>query len=606
MFYSLKNRLIAFFVLLLVVAFGTMSILVFRESRAILGSYIKSSALEKMDEYGSLVNVGAMQLYDLSSLVFNNEVTKNWDATLSDPAISEGEKMLANIGMSTFLTHAVNSYSGVSSVSLYRQDGLVLSDDKQMTTDTSFLQSQWYSNFRTRGNHWVSAHTDPVELKRSRPYQVLSLLLPIGSFEPSLAKTVLKVNVSSDFFQEPLNRIHLGESGTIFLLDQEGSPILSQERYPTDPEALKRVDLIRERYEQQGVEYIRNAKGDTDILVYKKLKKSNWLLVGFVSEKDLYASLFSLRTTILIFTIFLLIAAILVATWLSYGISKPLSRLASAMRYVQKGDFTMAESRISAELPVANEVGFVTQTFRNMVSQLRLHIKTEFELKLLRQQAEYKALLMQINPHFLFNTLELMSSLSMQQRTDDSVKVIESLGKMLRFSLRVNEDLTPLREEIAYLRHYISILEVRFRERLHISLEVEGRPERQEVVKFILQPLVENAVKYSFVHQTVAEVRIGIKVEADRVRLHVADNGPGMPDGLAEQLYEESAHSRLDQVLNTGNGQIGLRNVLARCSLYYGPGFTFTIESAAGLGTEIELILPVREGMRHVSGADRG
>jgi two-component system, sensor histidine kinase YesM len=605
LFYSLKNRLIVIFVLLLVLSFGSMSFLVFRESRSIIRSYIESSALEKMDEYGSFVNMAALQIYDLSSLVFNSEMTKTWDAALTDLDLSEGEKMLANISLSKFLTHAANSYSGVSSVSLYRQEGLIVSDDNQVMADRSFLNEQWYQDFKTRGNHWVPAHTDQVEAKRARPYQVLSLLLPIGVFEPSLAKTVMKVNVSSDFFLEPLNRIHLGESGTIFLLDEAGNPILSQEDYDAHMSAVGQVSEIRQSANRQGVVYLKNAKGDTDILVYKKLKQNNWLLVGLVPEADLYAKLYSLRTTIMIFTSFLLLAAILIATWLSYGITKPLSRLASAMRYVQKGDFNLAESRIPPEKSVRNEVGFVTSTFRNMVLQLKHHIKTEFELKLLRQQAEYKALLMQINPHFLFNTLELLSSLSMQQRTEDSVRVIESLGKMLRFSLKVNDDLIPLREELAYLRHYISILEIRFRERLDIKLDVEGEPEGREIVKFLLQPLVENAVKYSFIHQPVAKVVIRVIVERERIRLYVADNGPGMPEGLAERLYEESVHSRLDQVLNN-DGQIGLRNVLARCSLYYGQGFSFTLESEAGAGTAIELILPIREGKAYVSGADCG
>lgn len=595
----MKNRLIAFFVLLLVLSFGTMSFLIFRESRNIIRSYIESSALEKMDEYGSFVNMAALQIYDLSSLVFNNEVTKNWNNTVSDPDLSEGEKMLANISMSGFLTHAVNSYSGVSSVTLYRQDGLTVGNDNMVFFDRSFTSSDWYQDFMTRGTHWVSAHTDPVEVKRARQYPVLSLLLPVGVFEPSLAKTVMKVNVSSDFFLEPLNRIHLGESGTIFLLDGEGSPILSQDQINAHPEAVRQVDAIRLSAPRQGVEYLRNKDGKTDILVYKKLNQNNWLLVGLVPEADLYASLYNLRTTIIIFTSFLLIAAIFVAMWLSYGITKPLSRLASAMRYVQKGDFALAEGRIPPEKSVRNEVGFVTSAFRNMVLQLEHHIKTEFELKLLRQQAEYKALLLQINPHFLFNTLELLSSLSMQQRTEDSVKVIESLGKMLRFSLKVSVDLIPVKEEMAYLQYYISILEVRFRERLRITLDVEGEPGRREMVKFILQPLVENAVKYSFVHQAVAEVRVSVKIGSDKLRLLVSDNGPGMPEGLAEKLYEESAHSRLDQVLNN-SGQIGLRNVLARCNLYYGAGFTFAIRSGDGLGTAIELVLPIGEEQKDV------
>lgn len=330
-----------------------------------------------------------------------------------------------------------------------------------------------------------------------------------------------------------------------------------------------------------------------DIVVYKKLNQ--WLLVGIVSEQDLYAKLYTLRNSIILFTTLLLLCAILVATWLSHGITKPLSRLASAMRSVQKGDFAHAESRISADQIVRNEVGYVTSTFRNMVTQLRHHIKTEFELKLLRQQAEYKALLLQINPHFLFNTLELMSSLSMQQRTGDTVKVIESLGKMMRFSLRISEDLVPLQEELTYLKHYVSILQIRFGERLHISTQEEGDMDSRQMVKFILQPLVENAVKYSFLHQTIAKVVIRVYSEPEQVRLIVEDNGPGIAEELIQRLYAESLSSQFDHILNTGSRQIGLRNVLARCQLYYGGRFSFTIESSQGQGTRIELILPVQQ-----------
>ncbi|SFM02781.1 two-component system, sensor histidine kinase YesM [Paenibacillus sp. 1_12] len=593
MFYSLKNRLIASFVVLLVLSFGTVSFLLFNESRSIVRSYIESSALEKMDEYGSYINMALNQIYDLSSLVYNNDLTKNWDIALSDPSLSPGEKMLYNLDLSRFLTQTTNNYSGVSSVSIYRPEGLWVSIGNQVVADTTFLDEPWYKDFMQNGNHWVSAHRDQVESSQSKPYQVVSLLLPIGTFEPSLYKSVMKVNVSVDFFLEPLKRIHLGDSGTIFLLDQNGHPILSQNEYASDPETIRNVEAVRAVRARQGVLYLPNDRGMNDIVVYKKLNP--WLLVGVVSEQDLYAKLYTLRNSIILFTTLLLLCAILVATWLSHGITKPLSRLASAMRSVQKGDFANAESRIPADQIVRNEVGYVTSTFRNMVAQLRHHIQTEFELKLLRQQAEYKALLLQINPHFLFNTLELMSSLSMQRRTNDTVKVIESLGKMMRFSLRISEDLVPLQEELTYLKHYVSILQIRFAERLHISIEEEGNMDSRQMVKFILQPLVENAVKYSFLHQTIAKVVIRIYSESEQVRLIVEDNGPGIAEELIQRLYAESLSSQFDHILNTGARQIGLRNVLARCQLYYGGRFSFTIESPQGQGTRIELILPVQQ-----------
>ncbi|MFC5447847.1 sensor histidine kinase [Paenibacillus aestuarii] len=607
MLYSFKRRLIVFFVLLLVFSFGTMSLLLFHESRSMIRSYIESSAFEKMDEYSSFVNMALSHIYDLSSIVFNSDRTKTWDTALSDPALSAGEKMLANINMSQFLTQTTNSYSSVSSVTVYRQEGLWVSAYNQIAADTHFKNSQWYTDFMQRGIQWAPAHDDPVETSRSNPNQVVSLLMPIGTFEPTKARTMMKVNVSADFFLEPLNRIHLGEQGTIFLLDQNGQPILGQREYATHPEAAAQIAAIRNNPEKQGVIYLQNVRASSEVLVYTKLKLNNWILVGVVSEEDLFAKLNKLRNSMLMLAIVLLVLAISAATWLSHGITKPLSRLASAMRYVQKGDFAGAEQRIQPDTRVHDEVGYVTLTFRNMVSQLRYHIKTEFEHKLLRQQAEYKALLMQINPHFLFNTLELLSSLAMQKRTDDTVDVIHALGKMLRFSLRISDDVIALKEEVMYARYYISILKIRFGDKLQIELEEEGELDRLEVTKFILQPLIENAVKYSFAQQPEAKVFIRVQRDRDAVHLVVRDNGPGIAADMVEQLQAESANPQFADLLRSRSKQIGLRNVLGRCRLYYGARFAFQIDAEPGQGTCLALILPMPGGgLQDVSRTDCG
>ncbi|MNZ82856.1 Sensor histidine kinase YpdA [compost metagenome] len=276
------------------------------------------------------------------------------------------------------------------------------------------------------------------------------------------------------------------------------------------------------------------------------------------------------------------------------------------MRHVQRGDFDQAESKLPPRKIVRNEVGFATETFRNMVTQLRQHIKTEFELKLLRQQAEYKALLMQINPHFLFNTLELMSSLAMQRRTDDTVQVIESLGKMMRFSLKISDDLIRLEEELEYVDYYMSILKIRFGDRLDISLEKEGELGRLTIVKFIFQPLIENAVKFSFLHHSEAAVRIKVRHAEGRLHVIVSDNGPGITPRQKQQLLAYSTAPQLDAILTSRSSQIGLGNVLSRCRLYYEARFEARINSAPEEGTAIELILPAQEERLHVPSIDRG
>ncbi|WP_217597362.1 sensor histidine kinase [Cohnella sp. GbtcB17] len=607
MFYSLRNRLIAFFVLLFVLSFGALSALIFNESRSIIRSYIESSALEKMDEYGSYVDMVQTQIYDLASLVFNSDLTDEWDEAASDPKLPEGEKMLAHLQMSKYLSQTTNSYSSVSSAAIYRQEGVWVSMSNQVVRDKAFLNQAWYRSFKTANERWLPAHTDDVELQiRGNSNPVVSMLMPLGAFEPSQARNVLKVNVSADYFLKPLNRIHLGESGTIYLLDRGGDPMLSQSEYGSQDEARSQVAAVREGWRKQGVAYFKNEKGQSQILVYKKLALTDWMLVGFVSERDLYAQLLKLRNSIVFLFALLLAVSLFLAFWLSHGVTKPLSRLVSAMRHVQRGDFDSAESRLPPSRRVRSEVGFATATFRNMIVRLRQHIQSEFELKLLRQQAEYKALLMQSNPHFLFNTLELLSSLAMQKRTDDTVKVIVSLGKMLRFSLRLSDDLVSLKEEMKYVRDYASILQVRFGDKLRLQVVEEGDLASLTVVKFILQPLIENAVKYGFRQHPEAIVEVRAFRSDGRLHLRVSDNGPGMPEQLRLQLLEGSGSSRLDDILSTRERQIGLGNVLARCRLYYGSLFEVRINAADGTGTRIELIIPVQEALSDVPRIDRG
>lgn len=598
MFFSLRNRLIAAFVLLLVISFCVMFLISYNKASSMIRSDSETAALEKMTAYTALINSTVRQIYDFSSVIYNSDITNSWNEVLSDPTETQGQKMLDNLQLSQFLTRTVNNYSIIATASIYRRDGLYVGLDNHIEQNVSFLSKAWYQDFYHAGQRWVSAQTDPFEATRLQQHEVISFLIPIGTFGPEQSRSMMKVNVREEYFMDPLAQVHLGQHGTIFLLNGEGNPILNQSLSDFDDPVQRQLADIRANGPAEGVIYD-NHLGKRMIYVYKKLQFNDWMLVGAVSESELLSKLIPLKSGILLASAILLALSVMVAVWISYGITKPLSRLASAMRFVQRGEFAQAEHRIPEKLPIHHEVGFVTATFRNMIVQLRSHLKNEFELKLRRQQAEYRALLMQINPHFMFNTLELLSSLVIQQRTDDAVDVTESLGTMMRFSLNAKSDLISLEDEVAYTESFMTILKLRFAEHLELSLENElsGRPVC--IVKFILQPLVENAAKYSFLKNSNAKVQIRIweaKRGEAQLFLQVKDNGIGMPPDLVRQLNEEYQHSQLEQVLSTGGRQIGLRNILARCALYYGKRFSFLIESEPDQGTSITLILPIEEG----------
>ncbi|GAE06048.1 cache domain-containing protein [Paenibacillus sp. JCM 10914] len=245
MFFSLKSRLIALIVVLFILSFGTLSYLLYSEARAVIRSYIESSALEKMEEYGAYVDMVQMQIYDVASLVFNSDMTKNWESHIQDPLLPDGEKMLSNLTMSRFLTQATNSYTSISDVSIYRRDGLRVGGENQVEYEPAFLEESWYQNFFTSGERWLAAHMDQHERVRDHGNPVVSMLMPIGTFHHATARSVMKINVSESYFLEPLSRIHLAKSSTIFLFNEQGDPILSQQTQELGSGATEEIDRIR-------------------------------------------------------------------------------------------------------------------------------------------------------------------------------------------------------------------------------------------------------------------------------------------------------------------------------------------------------------------------
>jgi two-component system sensor histidine kinase YesM len=241
-----------------------------------------------------------------------------------------------------------------------------------------------------------------------------------------------------------------------------------------------------------------------------------------------------------------------------------------------------------------------------MVRKLKHLIETEFQANLQRRDAEYKALLMQINPHFLYNTLEVMSSLAVQKRSEGVVEVAEALGMMLRYSMKIDNDLVMMKQELQYIRYYISILQIRFGASLQIDIQDDPSIHEVLIIKFILQPIVENAVKYSRGHAEPAIVKLVVKKHGDQLEIIVEDNGIGMSELQIASILELPSSQTFVNVLTTDGKSIGLRNVLARCRLYYGGRFDIEIDSTVGSGTRLIFHLPISEVNSHVSSHARG
>lgn len=594
MFYTLRTRLSVTFIALLIVPFITIVAVMTQVSNSVIGTSIEESTSQTMDQYAAFVASLTTQLEDVASQVLSNEATQQWIASQLDKALPQEKRIAQSAEIRKFLSSLALNHSSVTSITLFNDNGTAVGIRDQVFNDPAFLESPWYTTFKREGVRFVPAHYDlyqPGYLQEEKMNSLIFNLVQLSSFRNI---GVLKLNVRTSQIQTPLDKIKFGETGRVYLVDREGKPVLDQKIAEGMSGFLGEMPAITQDKHNGGKLKVKQD-GENHRVLYRKIESANWFLVGEVPEYELFERMKKVQQTMMVVGALLLLLTIGAAFWLSSGIARPLTRLASSMRLVERGDFGREADETLARMPIPrNEVGYVVKVFRNMVRRLRFLIETEFQANMRRKDAEYKALLMQINPHFLYNTLEVIGSLSAQRRSKEVMDVTEWLGQMLRYSLSVDSDLAKLREELEYVRYYVSIMKLRFGDGL--AIDVIDAPELGNVpiVKFILQPLVENAIKFGLENPAGALVVLETRQSRDALEIAVSDNGPGMSPELIETLRREMHEGETTNVLSAQGRKIGLRNVLARCCLHYGARFSVRMESAPGEGTRIVFRLPMK------------
>ncbi|WP_409304767.1 sensor histidine kinase [Peribacillus sp. SCS-155] len=302
--------------------------------------------------------------------------------------------------------------------------------------------------------------------------------------------------------------------------------------------------------------------------------------------------LFGKMTLPLFISTFLLSS--LIAFWISGGITRPISRLSKAAGEIAKGNFSGEEVPVTTK----DELKPLTETFNQMrmnISELIIEIKQKSELDKLLKEFELRSLQNQINPHFLFNTLNTVSKMAYLEDAEKTTRLIEAVSALLRYNLGHADKPTSLKKEVDVVKEYFYIQKTRFGERIQFATDIEEECLDMYVPSLILQPLVENA----FVHgvesyEEGAIISLSIFKRNNSVWIEVSDNGVGMDAVTRNRLLKFIAGQEQDDPVQTqksGGTGIGVRNVIRRLQIF-DEGARIEIESELEGGTLFRLMIP--------------
>ncbi|RSK27579.1 HAMP domain-containing protein [Bacillus sp. HMF5848] len=296
--------------------------------------------------------------------------------------------------------------------------------------------------------------------------------------------------------------------------------------------------------------------------------------------------------------LFITILLLLFTYWFSLRITKPVEKLTHAASELSKGQFDL-----KIEVDSKDEIAFLAKTFdrmrvniNNLISEIQKKAQLEKELqqsKLLLKESQLRSLQSQINPHFLFNTLNTLSKKAYMEGSEETSDLLVSVADLLRYNLKYLDKSMTLFDEVKVLTQYIEIQKARYTDRLTFRTDIDESCLGLEIPGLTLQPIVENAVIYAVEPQVDGGViTFRVKDEGDRVTVEVEDDGPGMTDDTIQQILEE----KLATTKGHATG-IGLSNVVKRLRLYNGRDDVMKIESKVGKGTKVILYIFKERGV---------
>ncbi|TBL71380.1 cache domain-containing sensor histidine kinase [Paenibacillus thalictri] len=389
-----------------------------------------------------------------------------------------------------------------------------------------------------------------------------------------------------------------GFSGsTFYLLDDMGYVISSFPDKSAVGTNLQHPELDRILQREEGY-FKADWNGSPHIMVYNTVKSTGFKMVSVIPF-----SLIAEKTSIIRnFTIVLACMGLLVAIWLAYLLSatvtRPLTQLTGLMTKVESGHLDV---RFNPKYQ--DDVGRLGRSFDRMTQRLNDLIRESYEKQVRLRESELKALQAQINPHFLYNTLETVNWLAKMKGVAEISRIVVSLAEMLRYSINKTKDMVTVGEDMRHIQNYLAIQSIRYRDKFDMTIEVDEDARSCLIPTLMLQPLIENAI----VHGLEAKLEKGIlhvriQKAGGMLRIAITDDGVGIGE---EQLAE--IRRREFRVPQRGHTGIGLENVIKRLYIYFGEQAEFTIQSEKGKGTRIELGIPAGTsgGIKHDQDDDR-
>ncbi len=386
-----------------------------------------------------------------------------------------------------------------------------------------------------------------------------------------------------DLSEREINRIYrdiqLGETGYVFITNKDGV-ILSHSNVEMINKNIRNEELFKKVFSGENGFYREKYSGQDMLVTYYESNIQDMTYISVVPFKEITRELnTSLKVTLSIVAVVIALAFIALS-FLTMKITKPIKKMTVLMKKVEQGNLD-----VLINTDRKDEIGTLGRSFNSMTRKLKILIEEVYKIQLSRKEAELKTLQAQINPHFLYNTLDVIYWTSRLENAPRTGEIVSALAKLFKLGLNKGSEITTIKKEVEHVQSYLTIQKYRYDEIPEFRIDVDESILEHSTIKLILQPFVENALVHGIAEMGGrGRVEILGRDQGKNICFEVIDNGKGMEEDRIREIFEENFES--DQK------GYGVRNVHKRIKLYFGQDYGVEIFSKTASGTKVVITIP--------------
>lgn len=473
------------------------------------------------------------------------------------------------------------------SIACFENDGTLVAATPVNTLkkNANITEQGWFVKALNKPEnlHFSSSHVQNLFVdSNNRYYWVVSLSRSVEiTKDGNTSEGILVVDMNFSGIERLFTKVNSGDMCYMYLMDREGEIIYHPQQNLIYSELADENNELAIQYEDGTHE--EEFLGQERIVVVKTVGYTGWKIVSVIPKENLYQNWNQINSVWITVLAIGILMMIVVNQYMSTTITRPIRKLEESVKQLE----LQYPERIY--IGGSEEIRHLGKTIRSMVKQMRKLMDDVVREQEEKRKSELDALQSQINPHFLYNTLDSIVWMVESERYEEAISMVTALANLFRISLSKGKTIITIAEEFQHAKSYSSIQKVRFKNKFEVNFLLDEDLEKYPIIKLVIQPLLENAMYYGM--ETMdgdGEILVTGYAKDGDIYIDVIDNGIGMPPEQVEKLLTGENYER-----KRGSG-IGLRNVDQRIKLYFGEEYGLRIKSEPDVGTKITIHLPMK------------